>query len=111
MKKTISILAAALLCGCKPSTPPPPAKYETGSMTMYNSDTMATLGYSHYTLNICNKSGNIETNVATLDRAANILGQYGWEFVSSSIDRMGETYHLKRQAQADGYYFYLSTEH
>jgi dissimilatory sulfite reductase (desulfoviridin) alpha/beta subunit len=114
MKTACIILAvAALLCGCnKPAAPAAtePAKYETGTIAMWDSDSMRDLGYTHHTLMIWTKSGIIKTNVETLDHAANILGQYGWELVSAATDGHQEIYHLKRQSQAKGQ-FSLSPEH
>jgi hypothetical protein len=59
------------------------------------------LVYKNQTLNIFCDSGPIQTNVDSLDEAASILGQYGWEFVSSETQNGEETYHMKRQARTD----------
>ena len=61
------------------------------------------LGLTNHTLIIkFTDRQNILTNVGSLDQAASILGQYGWEFVSSESSGDETVYHMKRQARKDG---------
>jgi len=47
------------------------------------------------------------SDVASLDGAADILGQYGWHLVSTESSDMSETWHMERQAREDGKQFSL----
>lgn len=108
MKKLLCLtLAAALLCSCRKEAvseheQKPPTQYETESISMWDSETMHTLGYTNYTLLIFERESTLKKEVVSLDAAANILGQYGWEFISSENEGHRETYHLKRQYQIYG---------
>ncbi|MGD0206367.1 MAG: hypothetical protein ABSC89_02005 [Verrucomicrobiota bacterium] len=98
MKTQIAIfLASLLLFGCSQE------KFETKTMSW---DTKS-LFYTNQNLVIFAKGGPIQTNVDSLDQAANILGQYGWEFVNSDTENGEKVYHMKRRAQKTGD-FYLS---
>jgi hypothetical protein len=110
MKTIASILVGSILllgCSRQSSQPVNPAeiKYETKTMEWREeSDTMRALGFTNHALIIffTDKTKNIATNVDSLDQAANILGQYGWEFASSDVKGDRTVYHMKRQARKDG---------
>jgi hypothetical protein len=86
-----------LTCGCEQQ------KFETKTISW---DTKS-LFYTNQNLVIFAKEGPIQTNVDSLDQAANILGQYGWEFVNSDTENGEKVYHMKRRVQKTGE-FYLS---
>jgi hypothetical protein len=44
----------------------------------------------------------LSTNVDSLDQAANIVGKYGWELVSTETVNGETIYHMKRKAQRNG---------
>jgi hypothetical protein len=103
MKVFVSILfCTVLLFGC--SKPPTEIKYETKTMDwMKENDAVRMLGLTNHTLIIhFSDKKDILTNVDSLDQAANILGEYGWEFVSSEVNDGTTVYHMKRQASKDG---------
>jgi len=99
MKTFASILVgSALLLGCSQHE----VKYQTGTLEWEeDSAILSSFGASNHTLIIYStiKTQNIYTNVDSLDQAANILGQYGWELVSSESVNDRKTYHMKRQVQ------------
>ena len=49
----------------------------------------------------------VQTNVDSLDQAANILGQYGWQLVSTGTKNDTASWHLQRQVREDGKTFML----
>ena len=51
------------------------------------------------------KGGPIQTNVDSLDEAANIVGQYGWELVNTGVENGDKVYYMKRRAQKYGDFF------
>jgi hypothetical protein len=52
-------------------------------------------------------SGTEQTNVDSLDEAANILGKYGWQLVSTENKGDIKSYHMSRLAREDGKTFTL----
>lgn len=85
--KTLSslMLAAVLLAGC--DKPYQAGRLEWSDLTKTN------------TLAIFTTHGPISTNVTSVEQAANILGQYGWEVVSS--DPGGRAMTLKRRGNGN----------
>jgi hypothetical protein len=95
-------LSSVLLLGC---SRPAEIKYQTGTLESWRWN-----NFTNYVLLVtfADKTQSFRTNVDTLDQAANILGQYGWELVNSETVGGREVYHLKRQARSDGCDFVLS---
>jgi len=85
-----------LLCGCS-------EKFQTKTMEWDTSNLL----YTNQNLVIYASSGPIQTNVDSLDQAANILGQYGWEFVNSDTEGDKQVYHMKRQARKECDFFLI----
>ncbi|MGA3267080.1 MAG: hypothetical protein ABSE16_09680 [Verrucomicrobiota bacterium] len=82
-------LSSVLLLGC---SRPAEIKYQTGTLESWRWN-----NFTNYTLFVNCTYSHFQTNVDTLDQAANILGQYGWELVNSETVGGREVYHLKRQ--------------
>jgi len=106
MKILASILIGlVLLSGC--SKPPKDVKYETMKLDWFNDAAIV----PNHCLVITTKTGaatKVEAiDVATIDQAAEILGQYGWKFVSSETDGYSKIYHMQRQSPGDGKKFDL----
>jgi PBP1b-binding outer membrane lipoprotein LpoB len=106
MKTFASILLGSLLLfGCsRQDSSKQGVKYQTEKL-----ESWPYKDFTNYALQIsfADKAKNIQTNVDSLDQAANILGQYGWELVSSETANDHETYHMKRQMRDDGCGFYF----
>jgi hypothetical protein len=93
MKKSVAIFCGAfVICGCRQN------KYETQEMTWYGDIS------TNMHLIVSGKDGVLETNVDSLDQAANIVGQYGWEFVNSDVENGDQVYHMKRRIPKDAMY-------
>jgi hypothetical protein len=102
MKISTSFLVGSfLLFGCSQE------KFETKTMSW---DTKS-LFYTNQNLEIFAKGGPIQTNVDSLDQAANILGQYGWELASTGVENGETVYHMKRRAQKTGDFFLMPNVH
>ena len=117
MKTFVLILfGSILLLGCSRQSPKPPQeiKYETMSMDWAEEDdTARSLGFTNHCLLVMTKTST-ETNsaaidVSSLDDAANILGRYGWELVSTETKGNPGIYHMKRQVREDGKKFILTS--
>jgi hypothetical protein len=107
MKTFVSILLGSILllgCSQQASKQQQEIKYQTGKL-----ESWPYKDFTNYALQIsfADKTKDIQTNVDSLDQAANILGQYGWELVSSETANGHETYHMKRQMRDDGCGFYF----
>jgi len=100
------LLGSILLFGCSQQAPKQQQeiKYQTGKLASWPYK-----DFTNYALLItfADKTKNIQTNVDSLEQAANVLGQYGWELVSSETVNNCETYHMKRQTREDGCTFVL----
>ena len=84
--KTLAAIffAACLLSGCGQD------KSQTVSLAWWN-------GYTNLSLTITAPNVQVITNVDTLEQAANILGQYGWQTVSvTGNDDASRVMYLKR---------------
>jgi hypothetical protein len=86
----VALTAAILVCGCDHE------KFENQKMTWYGSFSTNAM------LIIYAKGGPIQTNVDSLDQAANILGQYGWEFVNTGVEDGDKVFYMKRHVQKYG---------
>jgi hypothetical protein len=95
------LLGSSLLFGCSQE------KFETKTMSW---DTGSRF-YTNQSLEIFTKEGPIQTNVDSLDQAANIVGQYGWELVNADVENGEKVYHMKRKAQKDGGFFLMPNIH
>jgi hypothetical protein len=108
MKLAIIYLAAiCLITGCgKQSAPSPIPQFEAASLEFHSADKMRVLKYDHYRLLYDVGRQQMQTNIVRFEQAANILGAYGWELVNAETVQGGTIYHLKRQKQADGHFFF-----
>jgi hypothetical protein len=97
MNETIIKTFALVLFGSFPLFGCSQEKFETKTMSWDSS-----LLYTNQNLIIFAKGGPIQINVDSLDQAANIVGQYGWELVNSDVENGEKVYHMKRREQKDG---------
>lgn len=100
----------ALLFGCSrhsdttrhPDTSEPVAKYESAKLDWaIQNHTTVELGLTNNCLVYVAKGQTVATDVYSLQQATEMLGQYGWQFVSSDSDNTFEHYHLQRQVHGD----------
>jgi hypothetical protein len=104
MKTHIAILCAAfVVCGCGQATQKQPvhANGNQNSERFEFAKMYWTHGATNGTLLIRTKASLVQTNVSTLEYAADIVGQYGWEFVQRYDDGTHEIFCMKRRAQTD----------
>jgi PBP1b-binding outer membrane lipoprotein LpoB len=111
MKTFASILIGSVfLIGCsRQATKQPETKYETLTLNWENEIPDGDLTNHCVIIRTVTSSATnvVQTNVDSLDQAANILGQYGWGFVSTEIKNDTKSYHLQRQVREDGKTFML----
>ena len=109
----ILLVAACGACGQKstpPATPAAPAKFQTSSLRETSKQEREVLKELHYQMVIDGDHVQIVTNVASIQEALNILGQYGWELVQVEPDNGGKIYHVKRIEQPQGKFFCYPTK-
>jgi hypothetical protein len=93
LKCSSAIAMTFLLCGCEQTQSP---QYEFAKMEVEND-------YTNFMLMISTNAsdGYTETtnlgSVTALEQAANIVGQYGWEFVGAGTEDGDMTYYFKRK--------------
>lgn len=110
VKICLATICLAALCGCgkKSETAAPPSpQFEAAKLEFYPADKMKILGQTHYRLIYDLNRTQMQTNISSFEQAANILGQFGWELVSSETVDGNRVYHLKRQKQPDGKFFFF----
>lgn len=116
MKPFFFILLVALACvacGPKPTpqaTPTTAAKFQTSTLRETSKQEREVLKELHYQLVIDGDHVQIVTNVASIQEALNIIGQYGWELVQVEPDNGGKIYHVKRIEQPLGKFFCYPTK-
>lgn len=89
----VMLSGALIVCGCEKA----PEKWETQKLAWpYNPITDEY--YDQAYLIVIANGERIQTNVTSLDTAANYLGQYGWEVAAVG----NHVYYLKRHPQSDG---------
>ncbi|HTR40109.1 MAG TPA: hypothetical protein VMH87_00650 [Pseudomonadales bacterium] len=81
-------MVAALLCGCSQE------KSQVGSMIWPGDAT-------NCQLSVIVNHAVITTNVDSLEQAANILGQYGWQFTSAGTSGGDREFFMTRQYHSD----------
>ena len=94
-------MAAALLCGCAKPEKAVQLKFQAGHLEWWTDDELRTFGKTNLSLLVFAPDGLMETNVESLDEAADILGQYGWEFTGAQFKGNHEIYYMRRQATND----------
>lgn len=96
MKTIVTILSFAIFVfGCGRETGR--EKFEVAKMT-WRSDVSTNSQLIIYDAN----GGKLKTTVDSLDEAANLLGQHGWEFVSTDVEGGNRVYYMRRHSQKDG---------
>jgi hypothetical protein len=105
MKNYISILCTSLMvCGCgqENQSHSGQANGNQNSERFEFSEMYWVHGATNGTMLIQTDTGQVQTNVSTLDYAADIAGQYGWEFVQKYDDGTHEIFYMKRRSQTYG---------
>ncbi|HEX3889409.1 MAG TPA: hypothetical protein VHX90_01045 [Verrucomicrobiae bacterium] len=92
-----------VLVGCSRREPQQTkTRFEAAKLDLLiQNDTTIQLGWTNNCLVYQTKTNPVATDIYSLQQATEILGQYGWQFVSSESDGTHEYYHLQRQVQSD----------
>jgi hypothetical protein len=99
--KILPFILLFVLVGCSRHEAQQP-KVESAKLGMViQNDIARQEGWTNNCLVYWVKDKPVATDVYSLQRGIEILGQYGWKFVSSESDGTHEYYHIQREVQVD----------